>query len=137
MTTTKEITLSDYEGKKVEIKLDGKEDELIGLVVSANDKMLGFRPKGRSNLDLILAHEIEDIRVAPDAEVEMRARRLNLVSIDTVKRHLVDRHGYALADINAMTPEDSLEFHSSLDHTPLSHYHADPPSAAESADEAD
>ncbi len=137
MTSTEEITLSDYEGKKVEIKVADQEEELLGLVVSANDRMIGFRPKGRSNLDLILAHEIEDIRIAPDAEVEMRARRLNLVTIDTVKRHLVDRHGYKLDDINAMSPEASLEFHSALDHSPLSHYHADPPSTTEAAANGD
>ena len=67
----------------------------------------------------------------------IRDSRLNIVELGTVKRHLVDRHGYALADINAMAPEQALEFHDSIDHSPLSHFHADPPAKKDDDDTED
>ncbi|QSL99716.1 hypothetical protein SEA_AMORE2_77 [Gordonia phage Amore2] len=133
-----ELELTDYDGKKVELLIQGAEEYVTGTVASGAEKMIAFKEKGKSNLSLIKAEDIADIRVAQEAEAEMKARRLNLVNLDTVKRHLADRHGYSLADINAMTPEAALSFHDSLDHEPLSHFHADPPSKSEkSSDEVE
>lgn len=122
-----ELELIDYDGKRVELKLVGDDEHVTGTVASASPEMIAFKEKGKSNLKLVKREDIADIHVAPEAEPEMKARRLNIVGLDTVKRHLVDRHGYSLADINAMSPEDALAFHDQLDHEPLSHFHADPP----------
>lgn len=130
-----ELELVDYDGKKVELFLVGEEGEAItGTVASASPEMIAFKEKGKSHLKLVKRDDIADIRIAPEAEPEMKARRLNIVNLDTVKRHLVDRHGYSLADINAMSPEDALEFHDGLDHSPLSHFHADPPAKKDDED---
>lgn len=120
--------LEEYEGKRVELKLNGEEEQLLGTVQSGAPEMIAFKEKGKAGLELVRKDEIEYIRLAAEAEPELRARRLNIVGLDTVKRHLVDRHGYALADINEMSSEEAFSFHENLDHEPLSHYHADPPS---------
>ncbi|AKJ71868.1 hypothetical protein TIN4_71 [Tsukamurella phage TIN4] len=131
---TTELELTDYDGKRVELKLVGSDEYVTGTVASSSPEMIAFKEKGKSHLGLVKHDEIEDIRVALEAEPEMKARRLNLVNLDTVKRHLVDRHGYSLADINSMTPEDALAFHDGLNHEPLSHFHADPPAKKDNED---
>ncbi|ANA85941.1 hypothetical protein SEA_GOURDTHYMES_78 [Gordonia phage GourdThymes] len=133
MTAATELALADYADKRVELLTVGAEEAVIGTVASASPQAIAFKEKGRSSLTLVPAEQIADIRIAPEAEVDMKARRLNLVNLDSVKRHLVDRHGYALADINAMAPEQALGFHDSIDHTPLSHFHADPPANKDEA----
>lgn len=126
-TASLELELTDYVDKRVELTTSGSEEPVVGTVVSAAAEAIAFKEKGKSSLTLINASDIETIHIAPEAEAEMKARRLNIVNLDSVKRHLVDRHGYALADINAMSPERALSFHEEIDHSPLSHFHADPP----------
>ncbi|QDF18292.1 hypothetical protein SEA_DAKITI_79 [Gordonia phage Dakiti] len=127
MTAATELALTDYADKRVELLTTEAEDYVTGTVASASPQAIAFKEKGRSSLTLVPADQIKDIRIAPESEADMKARRLNIVNLDSVKRHLVDRHGYALADINAMSPEQALSFHDGIDHTPLSHFHADPP----------
>lgn len=127
-----DLDLTEYDGKRVELKLNDSEDIVVGTVQSGAPEMIAFKEKGKASLTLVRLDEIEFIRLSAEAEPELKARRLNIVGLDTVKRHLADRHGYALEDINKMSSEDALAFHDQLDHAPLSHYHADPPSKAES-----
>ncbi|ANA85846.1 hypothetical protein PBI_WOES_75 [Gordonia phage Woes] len=132
MTAATELALTDYAEKRVELKTTESDEYVVGTVASASPEAIAFKEKGRASLTLITKANIADIRIALETEPEMKARRLNLVNLDTVKRHLVDRHGYALADINQMSPENALAFHDEIDHAPLSHFHADPPSKRES-----
>nr|DAK84438.1 MAG TPA: hypothetical protein [Caudoviricetes sp.] len=135
--TIEDIDLTDYNEKRVEITTTENDEPTIGTVASAMPQAIAFKEKGKSSLVLINKEDIASIRIAPEAEAEMKARRLNIVELGTVKRHLVDRHGYALADINAMAPEQALEFHDSIDHSPLSHFHADPPAKKDDDDTED
>ena len=135
--TIEDIDLTDYNEKRVEITTTENDEPTIGTVASAMPQAIAFKEKGKSSLVLINKDDIASIRIAQEAEAEMKARRLNIVELGTVKRHLVDRHGYALADINAMAPEQALEFHDSIDHSPLSHFHADPPAKKDDDDTED
>ncbi|AUV60679.1 hypothetical protein HOS75_gp051 [Gordonia phage SteveFrench] len=137
MTAATELQLTDYTDKRVELLTVGAEEAVIGTVASASPKGIAFKEKGRSSLTLVPGDQIADIRIATEAEPEMKARRLNIVNLDSVKRHLVDRHGYALADINAMPPEQALSFHDGIDHAPLSHFHADPPADKDKSEAGD
>lgn len=134
MTDT-DIDITQYEGHKVLLTLEGAEEAVAATIVTASPVKTIYKLKGKSNVVMIDTSDITDIELSPDAEPEMKSRRLNEVALDNVKRHLVDRHAYSLTQVNAMSAEDALEFHSELDHSDLSHYHADPPSASE--DEGD
>lgn len=136
--------ITEYVGQRVEITFnpDALEDEndpvtqIIGKVENANAVGFVFKPAGSSKSRLYQAGDVEDIRMAPEAEPVLRARRLDPANLKNVKRHLVDRHAYGLDDINAMSPEDALEFHdNSIDHDPLGHFHALPKPKAEKAAE--
>ena len=121
------LELTDYVDKRVSLLVAGSDEPVIGTVASAGPGAIAFKEKGKSALALVPSDQIVEIHIALEAEPDMKARRLNLVTLDSVRRHLVDRHGYALADINGMAPEKALAFHDEIDHSPLSHYHADPP----------
>ena len=121
----------EYVGERVEItfaegELEGGDSNVVvGKIENANALGFVFKPAGSSKSRLYETGAVEDIRIAPEAEPVLKARRLDFVTLKTVKRHLVDRHGYSLADINEMSPERALEFHDDLDHEAqdLSHYH--------------
>lgn len=127
--------ITEYVGQRVEIvfrpeALEGEVDpvtQVTGKVENANPYGFVFKPAGSSKSRLYQADAIEDIRLAPEAEPVLKARRLDPVSLKNVKRHLVDRHGYELTAINEMSPEGALEFHEDdIDHAPLGHFHALP-----------
>lgn len=132
--------VQEYIGKRVELVLndDGEQVDLTGTVESANSLGFVFKPFGSPKIALYEVAQIESIRLAPEKEPELKARRLDPVTLTGVKRHLVDRHGYPLADINAMSAEDALEFHNEqVDHDPLSHFHAVKPEKKEQVEQVE
>jgi hypothetical protein len=133
--TAATIDLKQYEGKKVLVTLVGEDEAIEGTLEGANSKALVFKRKGKAVVEFIEASELAKIELAPSQEAVLKAKRQDPVSIDNIKRHLVDRHGYSLADVNAMKSEDAFSFHESIDHSPLGHFHAvKPDKTAESTD---
>jgi hypothetical protein len=125
------LDVAQYEEKKVLLTLEGSDEAVAATIVTGSPVKTIYKLKGKSNVVMIDTSTIKAIELAPEADADMKARRLNEVALDNVKRHLVDRHAYSLSQVNAMTPEDAFEFHAELDHDDLSHYHADPPAAAD------
>lgn len=133
--TAPAIDLSEYANRKVLVRFDSDEAELEkGTVTAATPLGIIFKPYGKSNADLVPAARIRHIELQPD-DSELKPRRVNPATLANVKRHLVDWHGYKLADVNAMTPEAALAFHEGtmegvekIDHSLLGHYHAEAPS---------
>jgi hypothetical protein len=134
--TAPAIDLTQYANKKVLVRLDADDAELgKGTVTAATVQGILFKPYGKASVDLIPASRVKHIELQPISD-ELTARRVNPVTVNTVKRHLVDRHGYKLADVNAMQAEAAFEFHeNTIDHSVLGHYHAEPPVKEEKADD--
>lgn len=122
--STLTVDPAQYEGKKVSIKLADEAEAFDATCEAANAKAVMFKRKGKANVEFKNIDEIEKIELQDDAEPVVKARRLDLVTLSNIKRHLVDRHGYAVADVNAMKSADALAFHEGIDHTPLGHFHA-------------
>lgn len=130
----------DYIGKRVDLELndEGEVLNLTGTIESANSIGFVFKPFGSPKVALYETAQVEGISLAEQKEPVLKARRLNPVDMGNVKRHLVDRHGYPLADINEMKADDALKFHNEdVDHGPLSHYHAEAPAKGNKAEQAD
>lgn len=126
--TTATIDLAQYSNKKVTVKLTDEDESFPATVETATPLAIIFRRKGKSSLEMKSSDEIELIELQPESEKEIKARRLDPVTLDNVKRHLVDRHGYSLASINALSSEAAYSFHENeVDHAELGHYHAEPP----------
>lgn len=137
--------ITEYVGKRVDITFspeafDGETDpvtQVTGKVENANEIGFVFKPAGSSKSRLYQVEHIETIAMAPEAEPVLRARRLDPATLKGVKRHLVDRHGYTLEDINAMSPERGLDFHDDeVNHEGLGHFHAEPKAKQDDAAEA-
>lgn len=133
MTSTETVDLELFVGKKVTFTLtEGDTTEQVEATIeAANDQAVMFKRKGKSNIEFKDASAVSDVALQESAEPVVKARRQDPVTIDNIKRHLVDRHGYAVADINAMSAVDAFEFHGKIDHEPLGHFHADKPAKSE------
>jgi hypothetical protein len=137
LTTT--ASLATYEGKKVIITVNLKAPndagetaiEVEGTAQAANELGILLKPKGRTNLDLIEAADIEDIKLAPEPDKKLAAKTLKDVELGNAKQHLLDRHGLTLADVNALTEESAFSYHSTLDHKALDLGHVHGAKAAE------
>lgn len=122
-------TITEYVGKRVEVTFaegvqeDSDNAKITGKVENANAVGFVFKPAGSSKSRLYQTSDVAEIRMAPEAEPVLRSRRLDPIALKNVKRHLVDRHGYTLTDINDMSPEAALDFHEGLGHDDLGHYH--------------
>lgn len=99
--------------------------EAEGTLRSVTDLAILLKLKGRTNSELIEVDEIEDIQFAPEKAKELKAKTLTPVKFGSVRQHLLDRHGYTLEQVNAMTEEDAFELHRSIDHKAqeLGHVH--------------
>lgn len=126
--TAPTIDLAQYDGQKVTVRLDAEDADLIkGTVTAATAQGILFKPYGKASVELVEASRVKYIELQPVND-ELTARRMNPVTVNTVKRHLVDRHGYKLADVNGMQAEAAFDFHeNTIDHSVLGHYHAEPP----------
>jgi hypothetical protein len=116
-------SLVQFSGKNVNIKLTGEYANLSGegRVEAAGPFGVAFKPKGKGSV-IVEPTDIESIETA--AVVKKITRKSLLpASLENVRQHLVDRHGYAVADIEKYSPEQALEWHNSLDHAPLGHDH--------------
>lgn len=122
------INLAEYTGKKVNVKLLNEDETFPAVVEEATEFAAILRRKGKSALEMHPKDDIEEIELQPEHERELKARRLDPVTLDNVKRHLIDRHGYSLASVNPMSPESAYQFHNEqVDHAELGHYHAEAP----------
>jgi|SRR6478736_1929639 len=118
--------LKQYENKKVIVTrnlADGTADELEGTVTTASAAGLIVKPKGKTSVVIVGTDEIVEVRYVVDAPKAIKAKELKPITFGQARGHLLDRHGYALADINKMDEAAALEFHDSIDHAPLGHVH--------------
>lgn len=126
------LDLELFIGKKVTISLSERTEGVEVLpaetfdatVEAANDKAVMLKRKGKANIEFLDAAVVTACTLQEAAEPVVKARRQDPVTIDNIKRHLVDRHGYAVADINKMAATDAYSFHEGIDHAPLGHFHA-------------
>jgi hypothetical protein len=119
--------ISQYENQKIilTVEVDGSNAELEGTALAANEMGVLLRPKGKVSSDLYEAAKIESIRLAPVNSSELKASELKIVKVGSTRKHLLDRHGYTLAQVNTVAELDAYEAHSELDHSGLGHTHVE------------
>lgn len=141
-----QLGLEDFKGKFCTITL-AEEDGTPGepkeyLVEEANGGFFILREKGKSSGGLIEGSRILSFEPPAKKVFPLKAKRLNPVDANAVKRHLLDAHGYRVSDINGLTEEQAVELHDGIDHKDLDlgHFHALSPreqAIAASGSEAD
>lgn len=102
---------------------DGTEEKLEGKIEVASEAGVGFKPKGRREMDLLEVEDIVGIEEAPVTEAKLKQVGLKPIELGRVKKHLIDRHGAPLSQVNALTAEQAEELHNKIDHTDLGHHH--------------
>lgn len=124
-------TLAAFNGKNVTITLVGENAGTYeGKVEAASPIGVAFKPKGKGSW-ILDPTEIDAIDAS--AVIKKITRKSMLpASLENIRQHLVDRHGYEIAAIEAMTPDQALAWHNTdLDHSKLGHDHDAKPKAAE------
>lgn len=128
MTTASVLeNLEQHNGKKVVLTLVGPQTDdgepaptqVEGKVEMGNALGLLFKPKGKAQPELIEKDKILDIVPAPDKPKVLKAKSLKEVAADSVRSHLLERHGVDLDWANGATDEAAATYHDSLDHTQL------------------
>lgn len=102
--------------------------EVEGTVGAWNPNMgLAIKPKGKVSLEIIPAAAIEDVRLADDSNRALKRSTLRTVKLGAARKHLLERHGYKLADVNGMSEQQAFDFHATLNHEELDlgHVHKD------------
>lgn len=125
------MSYEKYQGRKVVVvyKVDGQTDavEQEGTAEVANAGGILFKPKGKTQMVLIEASNIEEVNFAEDKPKKLDRKTLKVVQFGGARNHLLERHGYRLGDINDMSEQDAYDLHEGIDHETedLGHVHGD------------
>jgi hypothetical protein len=125
------MSYAKYEGRKVVVvyKVDGQTDavEQEGLAEVANEGGILFKPKGKTQMILLEAANIEEVNFIEDKPKKLDRKTLKLVLFGNARSHLLERHGYRLGDVNDMSEQDAYDLHEGIDHDAedLGHVHKD------------
>jgi hypothetical protein len=121
--------LEQFAEAKVVVKYvpTGKTDllEVEGTADAANTTGIVFKPKGRQNVILIEASQIEEIGFAPERAKEIKPQDMAILKYGSARKHLADRHGASIKALNALSEEDALSLHGDGSHDDLSHKHVE------------
>jgi hypothetical protein len=125
--------LTQYSGKKVivQVKLDAPNEkgetlvEVEGKAEAANELGILLKPKGRTQVELIEASNIESVEFAPEQDKKLTAKTVAVIEHGKARQHLLDRHGLTLEDVNKLTEAQALEYHNNTEHEGLGHIHGE------------
>lgn len=127
-----QIDLSEYKGKKVTLvrKLDKpnaeghQAEEIEGTVLSGNNEVgIFIKAKGRTMGELVKVDQIEDVRVLPTTIKALKAKAIKMPTLDNVRQHLLDKHGFSISFVNTADEERAAKLHAAIDHSDLGHNH--------------
>lgn len=107
------------------LKGDNQMEELTGTIKKATVAGVAFKPKGKSDLQLLTVDQIEEIQAAPSKPKSVTQKKIDLVPEGGMRQHLADRHGIELKWCKEATEAQAVEFHNSIDHSVLGHVHVD------------
>lgn len=125
--------LDEYKGKKVVVTVNLAEPnekgegavEYEGTIQAGNELGFLIKPKGQVQFKLLDRASIEDVRLVQDKSATIKRSKLQLVKVGQARRHLLERHGATLTQVNGLTEEQAMEHHNGIDHeaSDLGHIH--------------
>lgn len=118
--TTSEQDFAQYTDKRVNLTKVGEGQEPVeGKVEMGNALAVLFKPKGKSQPELVEASDIASIELLAEKAKAFTAKKLKAVELGGVRAHLLERHGVTLDWANSVTEEQAKQYHDSLDHADL------------------
>lgn len=124
MANFSDMNEQDFEAltdKKVNVVIEGTTVE--GTVLAASDIGIVFKPKGASKGSIVPAAKLGDIEEVVAGPKKLRGRTIPQVHDGKYREHLIERHGYKITEIQAMSEDEAKAFHQSIDHSDLGHKH--------------
>lgn len=123
-----DIDISALAEKRVALTVqdtDGSEKEIEGTIEAASAAGVVIRQKGARRSEVYAAAQILSAEVLLVGK-KIKRRQLQPIEVEEAKQHLADRHGYSLPDVEPFTDEQALDFHGTINHENLAHYHRKP-----------
>lgn len=120
-----------YTGKKVVVvrTVSGQTEaeEIEGTCEVGNELGLLVKPKGKTQLELIDAESVVEVRYAEESVKKLARKTLKVVEFGQARSHLLERHGWTLAQVNGISEKEALDAHEQIDHeaNDLGHVHGD------------
>lgn len=112
-------------------------ETIEGLLEAASDLGVVVKPKHSAKSTLLEADEVSSIEKAEASAKKLKPRSLPQVNEGKYRLHLIDRHGYTIEQIEAMSEEKAQEFHESINHEGLGHFHREAPAFEETVEASD
>jgi hypothetical protein len=114
-----------YVDQKVKIEYNDDKEAVEGKVEAASQKVILLKVKGKASAILIFPHEIKSAELLE--QPGLQASTLKPVKGNTVKRHLLNFHGWTLSKVNDISEKEALVQHTGLHEGPgaadLGHTH--------------
>lgn len=113
---------SEFTDKKVTIQLTDN-TKVEGTVEAGSTVGVVFKEKGSRGTKLIEAAQIAAIEPVAEAPKKLKQRTLPIVTEGKVREHLIERHGFKVSEIEALSEDAAKSFHDGIDHSDLGHKH--------------
>lgn len=114
---------SQFQGKRVTLVYTpkGKTEavEVEAHVESTSPLGLVIKPKGKTNLELVEASQVEDVNFLNEKPKALAVKTLKVIEHGAARSHLLERHAFTLAAINEMDEATAVETHGKIDHEGL------------------
>jgi hypothetical protein len=134
--------LSKFADKKVIVvhRVEGSTDavETEGTAQAANEGGILLKPKGKTQMILIEAPAIEDVRFVDEKPKEIKRKLLKVVEFGQARNHLLERHGWTLKQVNEISEKAAYETHEKIDHVSadIGHEHGEKDKAEKAESDA-
>lgn len=99
--------------------------EVEGIVMAAAEMGVMIRLRGMQVGEMIHADKVESIAPISGNNRDVVARILKPSTLDDVRAHLADRHGFTLSTVNSLTSLAGFTAHGGIDHENLGHKHSE------------
>lgn len=99
--------------------------EAEGVVIAASPMAILLKPRGAMIAEMIEAANIRHIEIVQNPNAKLIIRKLRVLKPHEVRQHLIDRHGFLVANVEALGDIQAYEGHRAMAHSNMGHVHED------------
>lgn len=122
MVTKAEVTKFHGRAVQVDFVVNGSPTSLVGKVLQISNTAIVIQARSNTRVIELVAISAVAERRRPRPLVRRNIRILS--DADSMRQHLIDRHGFSVSLATSIDEETAREFHSGYDHADLGHAHS-------------
>lgn len=122
MITKTEVTKFHGRAVQVDFTANGLPTSLTGRVLQVSDTAIVIQARSNTRIIELVAVTAVVEKRRPRPLVRRNIRILG--AADSMRQHLVDRHGFSVTLATSIDEETAREYHTGFDHADLGHIHS-------------